>query len=367
MKHFIIHVVIAVAIAFACMQINGAQSSDPAPRQANEVISISKPESQNTPPAVPGPVPKPPESTGGGIKINVKVNMVQVDAVVRDLSGNVVSNLGKEDFKVYDNNMPQELASFSHDERPLGVAIVTDGQNGFGISPFRFVLNSLKPQDAVCVLWYGSDVLLVEGLTTDRQRAAYAIDQLRLTISTQFTQQIDALYYAIKYLGSAAPGRRRAVIMISGGLPALSMASERDVITIAQEKDTAIYSLMSGSAITRSCSSGNPLYQAFCDAMTRIAHDSGGEVIYRGNAAPINGNLYEGNARAYDALNTSISHLRTPYSFGYYPSNTQTGAFHTITVRLADKFGKPGIDYFIQAKKGYYAVPSPKHIPGTKP
>jgi hypothetical protein len=41
--------------------------------------------------------------------------------------------------------------------------------------------------------------------------------------------------------------------------------------------------------------------------------------------------------------------------------------FHSITVRLADKFGKSGSDYSIQAKRGYYAVQSPKSITGAQP
>jgi len=43
----------------------------------------------------------------------VRVNLVLVRVVVRDASGNVVSNLKKEDFQLFDNRKPQTISSFA--------------------------------------------------------------------------------------------------------------------------------------------------------------------------------------------------------------------------------------------------------------
>ena len=53
----------------------------------------------------------------------VRVNLVLVRAVVRDLQGNVVPNLKKEDFQLFDNRKPQTISSFSV-ETPATHAIV---------------------------------------------------------------------------------------------------------------------------------------------------------------------------------------------------------------------------------------------------
>jgi len=56
-------------------------------------------------------------------------------------------------------------------------------------------------------------------------------------------------------------------------------------------------------------------------------------------------------------LATVLSRLRLRYSIGYYSSSTERGgAFHSIEVRLSDRFGKAGSDYIIHARRGYYST-----------
>jgi hypothetical protein len=165
-----------------------------------------------------------------------------------------------------------------------------------------------------------------------------------------------ALHYAIKYLASAAPNRRRVIILLSeNDQTKRSTTNDREVITMAQEKDVTIYSLK----IPNNTNMSGQFEFAKGALVENIVLESGGEVFM-----PAHLGLSFGEFFLSDYL---LSRLRTTYSFGYYPSNTQTGAFHTITVRLADKFGEPGIDYFIQAKKGYYEVQPAKSSPSTKP
>jgi Ca-activated chloride channel homolog len=356
MKHFIIHVVIALAIAFACMQMNGAQSSDPAPQQPAEEGSISKPESQNTPPAMPSPVPQSPESIEEGIKISVNVKMVQVNAVVKDRFDNVVPNLRKEDFKVYDNNVLQEVAGFSQDELPLAIAWVFDRGMGNYKQSLSLTFRHLRAQDELCIIAFDKEVSLIHKLTADLRRMLSVVPENPVQYDVRKRNVIDALHYAIKYLASAAPDHRHAIILISDNDQTMrSKASEQEVLTMAQEKDVTVYSMK--YPINHWSAQDQYAKGASAD---RIALESGGEVFI---PKPLLGISLGG------ILNSGLlfSRLRTTYSFGYYPSNTQPGAFHTITVRLADKFGKPGIDYFIQAKKGYYEVQPAKSIPATKP
>jgi VWFA-related protein len=50
----------------------------------------------------------------------VESDLVVVDAVVRDRKGNLVGDLTKNDFKIYEDNVPQELVTFSLENIPLG-------------------------------------------------------------------------------------------------------------------------------------------------------------------------------------------------------------------------------------------------------
>src|ERR1035441_5306830 len=57
--------------------------------------------------------------TQAGETFKAGVTMIQVPVVVRDHDGHVVSNLGKDDFQLFDNGKRQEIASFSV-ESPAG-------------------------------------------------------------------------------------------------------------------------------------------------------------------------------------------------------------------------------------------------------
>jgi Ca-activated chloride channel family protein len=322
--------------------------------------SVSKPETSEgaaTPAAV--EVAKAAEPAAAGVTISVKVKMVQVDAVVRNRAGRIMDNLRPEDFRVYEDNVPQELASFSQDELPLAVALVVDRSGSVApyISELRKIatraLYNLKQQDEVCLFSFAQDVQRLEDLTTDRQRIANAIDRIYAGGGTDI---MDGLYEAVRYLANAAPDRRHAVILISDNQQTTNpRTSEHEVITTAQERDTVLYSLKtSGTRLAL----GNQLPNlVFGDSVNKVAQETGGEVIKVTNTGSLDG-----------ALSSVISRLRTRYSLGYYPSSSsQNGAFHSITVRLADKFGKAGSDYLIYAKRGYYAVQSSKPVAVVQP
>jgi Ca-activated chloride channel homolog len=293
------------------------------------------------------------EPTPGGLKFGVKVRLVQVDAVVKDRSGRAMEGLRQDDFRIYEDGLLQELARFSRDELPLAVGLVVDCSGSVApyIAELRKIavraLSQLKPQDEVCLFSFAGDVQLLEDLTTDRRRVAEAIDRIRAGGNTDI---VDALHESVVHLSRGAPDRRHAIILISDNQQtAHPQASEMEVVTAALETDTVVYSLKTQGVPTQL---GNQLPSLlFGDAVTKIARESGGEVIKVAQVYSMHG-----------ALGTIISRLRTRYSLGYYPSSSKNAAFHSITVRLSDHFGKAGSDYFIHAKRGYYATGSQSSI-----
>ncbi len=52
--------------------------------------------------------------------IRVESDLVVVDATVRDTKGNLVSDLKREEFKVFEDNVPQELVTFAVENIPVG-------------------------------------------------------------------------------------------------------------------------------------------------------------------------------------------------------------------------------------------------------
>jgi VWFA-related protein len=326
--------------------------------EPTEVAAAIKPESRITaPPHAAAENIKPDDADAVGLKISVKVKMVQVDAVVRDRSGRIMDGLQSDDFRVYEDNVLQELAGFSLDELPLAVALVIDRSGS--ITPYiaelrriaNRALDSLKPQDQVCLFSFAEDVRRMEDLTTDRQRIADSLDRIQ---TGGLTNIMDALNDAARYLEMAAPDLRHAIILVSDNHQTMQgRASEQEVIAAAQETDTVLYSMKTSKDTPLL---GNVLPALVLgDTVDRVAKETGGEVIKVANVSSLD-----------DVLRTVISRLRASYSLGYYPpAGSQSGVFHAITVRLDDRFGKAGKDYSILAKRGYYAIQASKRIAGA--
>jgi len=315
--------------------------------------SLSTPEAY--PPAA-TPSPLPPDSSepeisesAGGFTLSVSVRMVQVDAVVRDRDGRMVENLTKEDFKVFEDDVPQEIQSFSQDELPLAVALVIDRSGSVSpyISELRRIatraLDQLKPEDKVALFSFANDVQRVEDLTTDRERIAAGIARIRTGGGTNI---IDAVYESVTYLARLAPECRHAVILVSDNQATVQpQASESGITRRAMESETVIYSIKTAGQASP-LAVPLPSFLTGAGSVGKITKETGGEII---DAKKVN----ELDA----ALAAIIMRLKMRYSMGYHPPATsQMGAYHSIEVRLVEEHGKPGKDYRIHARPGYYAT-----------
>jgi VWFA-related protein len=327
-----------------------------------EETAGAQPTAEATPPPRPADVPPPPVSSSqppvqpqaqspdpGGFKLSVNVKMVLVDAVVRDRAGRIIDNLTREDFRVFEDGVEQQIRNFSRDALPLAVALVVDHSGSVMpyIDELRRIANralqQLKPGDKVALFSFANHTERLVDLTTDRQRIADGIAHIRGGGSTDI---IDALFDSVTYLARVAPDHRRAVILVSDNQPTVRpQASEGQTIRMAMETETVVYSLRtSGEAIPLGMRLPNVMMGT--GSVQKVAQETGGEVI---NVA--------GVGMLDAALGSVVSRLRLRYSIGYYPSSqVQGGAFHSIEVRLVERLGKPGSDYFVHARRGYYAT-----------
>ena len=84
--------------------------------------------------------------------------MVSLPVVVTDQAGNHVRDLKKEDFQVFEDGVPQEIAGFAAVEEPISVALTLDtsGSTEFqldriGQEAMRFV-RLLREEDSVAIV-----------------------------------------------------------------------------------------------------------------------------------------------------------------------------------------------------------------------
>ena len=296
--------------------------------------------------------------------LSIDVNLVQVDAVVRDRAGKPMGNLRKEDFRVLEDGIERQIQFFSRDQLPLAVALVVDRSGS--VAPLMNdvqnaayqALKLLKNGDEVCLFSFSGSVELLEELTSDRQRVANRIGRIQAGGGTAI---VDGIAEALRYLEASAPDRRRAIILISDNVEGNSATPVNRAVEFALESEAVVYSVKVGNGAAGIFGIPNipglpaprlPLPGRGSDSVVKtITKETGGEIFDA-----------SGGASIAAALTTAVDRLKLRYTLSYAGSTAKADSkagYHRIQVQLVSRFGKPDTDYTIHHRSGYYDA-SPK-------
>ncbi len=276
--------------------------------------------------------------------IRVDVNLVLVEATVKDRRGQVVDGLKPEDFQLFEDGVEQQIAHFSQDQLPLAVALVVDLSSSIEpfLRPLRYAtltaLKALKPEDAVALFTFTDRVTRPVALTRDKTAVSEQIERFTAGGGTNISR---ALFEAAEYLKQEAPSARRVIILVSDNVHTTPTAlSHERVVTAALEADASVYSLKVPGNNRGLGLAGAVL--ATRVNVNRLAEATGGEVFE-----------VEKTGSLYLAFERLIERLKTRYTLGYYPTNAlRQGGFRKIEVRLR---GHERNQLSVLAKRGYYA------------
>lgn len=279
--------------------------------------------------------------------IQVDVNLVLLDATVKTKSGDIMSNLKKDDFQVREDGVVKKLDVFSRDELPLNVALVLDLSDSIGpfLGPLRdaatTALSALKPDDEVALFTFSTDAELRVPLTKDKSKIADQISSFHAGGATNIN---DGIFVAAQYLLQTPPNGRRVIILISDdvGTDAGGQGT-RDIVTESIAADTVLYNLKIPGY--------NPASTLFAASMVpglvnirKVMDQTGGEIFDVKSV----GNL----DTVFQSL---IERIKTRYTLGYYTNASGAqGKPHKLDVVLSPSFGKKGKDYQLLSKTGYF-------------
>lgn len=279
--------------------------------------------------------------------LRVDVNLVMVDATIKNKAGRIMADLKKDDFELREDGAQQKIEIFSRDELPLTVALVLDLSDSIGpfLGPLRdaatTALSALKPEDEVALFTFSTAAELRVPYTKDKSAIAEQISAFHAGGATNIN---DGIFLAAKSLLNVPPKSRRVIILISDdvGTDAGGQGT-RDIITEAIAADVVLYNLKIPGY--------NPPATLFAASMVpglvnihKVLDQTGGEIFDVEDVAHLDS--------AFRAL---IDRIKTRYTLGYYTSATgAAGKPHKLDVRLTSSFGKKGRDYIVLAKNGYY-------------
>ena len=197
---------------------------------------------------------EPSQQDGQAFRFRTGVELVNVTATVTDQSGRFVSGLRKEDFRVYQDEQPQEITHFNAERVPVSLGIVLDTSGSMAgdkmaaarMALNRFLLDLLGPEDEVFLYRFDSAPELVHEWTTDRRRVSAALNRVH---PRGGTAMYDALAEAIP-LVQAGKHRKKALVIISDGNDTSSRTAIEDLKGQIRETEVLVYAIGIDSQIT---------------------------------------------------------------------------------------------------------------------
>ena len=288
-------------------------------------------------------------SQAGQFTIAVKVGLVVLHATVLDSKGITVSGLHKEDFQVFEDGVPQQIDSFTHEDIPVTVGLVVDNSGSMGpkrpevIAAALVFARSSNPQDQMFVVNFNEKVSF--GLPHDTPFTDEAAP-LRAAMSRIAANGMTALYDAVAAaLEHLKKGNRdkKVLIVISDGGDNASRQKLAQIMAMAKRSDAIIYTI---GLFDEDDPDRNP------GALRQLAKATGGEAF-----------LPESVNDVVPICERIAHDIRNQYTIAYVPANEkQDGTYRIIQV----KAGSPGRGRLaVRTRAGYYAPRNSQSLPST--
>jgi len=275
-----------------------------------------------------------------GQTILVDVDLVNIFFTVADNKGRFITNLKKEDFRVFEDDKTQIVTNFSSEtDLPLTIALLVDTSGSIRDklrfeqeAAIEFFYSTLRrTKDKALIISFDSGVDLLQDFTDDPEVLSEAVRKIRAGGGTSL---YDAVYLAVTEKLAEQQGRS-VLILISDGDDNSSRISLTETLEAAQKNFITIYSISTNSTAyfgSREQDRGDK-------TLKRFSEETGGKAFFPFKLQDL--------AVSFQDIGEE---LRSQYSVGYRSSNIKTdGTFRRIRIDVADK------RYKAKARNGYYA------------
>ena len=275
--------------------------------------------------------------------LRVQSSLVLIPVTVLDSSNHFVTGLQKENFKIFEENQPQEVTAFSCEDSPISVGLVFDSSGSMvhkvaaarrAVGEFLHLSN---PLDEFLMVRFGSDAMLVQPFTRNLLELQEQLDGFQPFGQTAL---LDAVYRALHEM-KKAHNPRKALLLISDGGDNHSRYTENEVKHLVRESDVQIYTVgIFGSLPER----------------LWAPEERSGPGLLRWLAAKTGGGYFAiKDMNELPGVAARIGReLRNQYVLGYIPSNPQRdGRYRRVDVKLE----QPATQHPPRAywRAGYYA------------
>jgi VWFA-related protein len=264
---------------------------------------------------------------------------VVLHATVQDHKNVLVSGLGREAFRVYEDGVLQEIRHFSHEDVPVTVGLVVDNSGSMRTKRQHVIAaavafaRSSNPQDQIFVVNFNEKVSF--GLPSNVPFTDN-VAQLQAALSRIDADGETALYDAVAAsLERLEKGSRdkKVLVVISDGGDNASKHSLGQIRAMAGHPGAIIYTI---GIFDEQDGDRNP------HVLRQLAKETGGEAF-----------LPESVDEVVPICERIARDIRNQYTIAYVPTNRkQDGSYRNIRV-LANAAGHARLS--IRTRAGYYA------------
>ncbi len=280
-----------------------------------------------------------PQQTGQApapqVAIAVESNVVNIDAVVTDQEGDILTNLKKENFRVLDNNQPQQISNFAPSEAPITIVVLLEfsqlGGEWYAYQGRSWAYNflgHLKDKDYVALKIFDLQTHVLVDFTRNKQEVAQAVAGLYFP-SFHEANLFDALLETLDQLRDVKG--KKSILLLASGFDTFSKHTLDQTLKRVKETEVPIFSIgMAEERDVRSPRGDSIGYLQAKNQLTTFADLTGGYAWFPRFQGEMNG--------IFDSVATF---LRSQYTLGFTPTTAPDGKYHKLKLEIVDEQGNP--------------------------
>jgi Ca-activated chloride channel family protein len=274
--------------------------------------------------------------------IHMNVDLALVNVTVTDPYNRLVTGLESDNFRIFEDNVEQEVVNFSSEDVPASIGVILDLSGSMANKLGRAKEAALQffktanPQDEFFLIGFNDHARLLSAFTDDVE----ALQSGLLTVPAKgATALLDAIYLGLTQMKDARHSKR-ALLIISDGGDNHSRYSEGDIKRLVREADTQLYSIGIFDPLEYRGRTSEELNGP--SLLSEITELTGGRAFTAENPNDLP-----------DIATKIGAELRNQYILGYHPSNKiRNSRWRKIKIKMRVPKGLPPLHVY--AKTGYY-------------
>jgi len=314
--------------------------------------------------------PPPAQQSEARTKISINSDLVVLPVTVKDRYGNLVPDLQREEFRIFDDSVEQTIDVFTAEAFPLSLVVLIDddlkSEDAAQMAPtLRAITAGISSSDEALICRFDLSFYPGDGFTGDLNKLWADLKDAQehsgpstagpvpfvtppsthplgvgeppqrapTNLGSRPTKALDdAIHTAAELLHDRGASRRKIILLISDGLngPEFNRHTYPSTLEALLHDNISVYSLAVGHSRKRKFS-----------RLVDYANDSGGDIYYAVQSAAME--------KLYSRITEEVRH---EYTLAYVPrGNNRNANYHKVEVRTL----REGVT--IKTRQGYYTGP----------